>query len=416
MIALSKLTWNIRKSLGTFSLIEIRSDIKLFSNIYLAFLLIVGITLPSIISPASMQMNFEKDIYFYNGADLYINNWMNFNVTDVLINVNNITGVESTALVREIEGAMIDYDVVQIYLIQNTTEYLATSYKPLTRMFKDWESNIARLSENQTMMASFIFNRDFAEFSSGFTFTSVVPPLTTTYTITGEFNYVPIFYTVGKYVSGDSPRIAALLMTESNYAYIKPIIHPSASGENVNDRLLIKVSKGFDHSEVEDRIEQELGLGVRCTQEEVEDIKFESFPFFNIIAAEFILSLLICLVAIVFISVSNPLKILQQRANKNDRLKKMGISTKRIIRLTMSETFFAGVLPGAVMGTAAAFGLISLFILVIKNYFYSGINFLIDFNIGALIIAYIVAPALFMSIFYFSMKANYAKYMPRNLE
>ncbi|MCE7747338.1 MAG: ABC transporter permease [Candidatus Heimdallarchaeota archaeon] len=416
MIALSKVSWNIRKSLGTFSLIEIRSDIKLFKNIYLAFLLIVGITLPSIISPTSMQMNFEKDVYFYNGADLYINNWMNLNVTEVVPLVRNITGVESTALVREIEGAMVDYDVIQVYLIQNTTEYLATSYKPPLRMFDDWENKVAELNTNKSMLTTFAFNRDFAEFEDSFRFSSTVPLIEVTYNIIGEFEYLPIFYTVGEYIPGESPKIPALFMTESNYATIKPIIHPSPSGENVNDRLLIKVSKRFDHVEVKDQIEQVLGLRVRCAVEEIEELKFESFPFFNIIAAEFVLSVLICLVAIVYISISNPLKILQQRTNKNDRLKKMGISTKRIIQLTMSETFFAGVLPGMVMGTGAGFGLIALFILVIKNYFYSGINFLIDFNIAALIIAYVVAPALFMSIFYFSMKANYAKYMPRNLE
>ncbi|MCE7749331.1 MAG: ABC transporter permease, partial [Candidatus Heimdallarchaeota archaeon] len=416
MIALSKISWRIRKSLGTFSLIEIRSDIKLFKNIYLAFLLIVGVTLPSIICPTSMQMNFEKDVYFYNGADLYINNWLNLNVTEVLAQLDNVTGVESTALIREIEGSMLDYNIVQVYLIQNTTEYLATSYKPPKRMFENWEEQISGLEANKTMMASYVFQRDFAEFQDRFRFDSLVPPLDTTYNIIGEFRYLPVFYTVGDYILGDSPSIAAILMTESNYAYIKPIIHPSASGENVNDRVLIKVSKGFDHSEVKAQLEQELGLSVKCTEEEIEALMFERFPFFNIISAEFVLSILICLVAIVFISISNPLKILQQRTNKNDRLKKMGISTKRIIRLTMSETFFAGVLPGVVMGTGAGFGLIALFILVIKNYFYSGVKFLLDFNITALVIAYIVAPALFMSIFYFSMKANYAKYMPRNLE
>jgi hypothetical protein len=361
-------------------------------------------------------MNFEKDVYFYNGSDLYINNWMNFNVTEIRPLIDNTTGVASTALVREIESSVVNYDVVQIYLIDNITEYLATSYKPPSRMFENWEEEISKLDANATMMASYVFNRYFAEFKSSFEFSEVDPPMTANYKITGEFEYIPIFYTVGKYVAGKTPRIAALLMTESNYAQIKPIVHPGPSGENVNDRLLIKVSSGFDHSAVEEELEQITGLSVKCSQDEIDVIKFESFPFFNIIAAEFVLSIFICLIAIVYISMSNPLKILQQRTTKNDRLKKMGISTKRIIRLTMMETFFAGVLPGAAIGTAAAFGLISLFILVIKNYFYTGINFLVDFNITALIIAYIAAPALFMTIFYFSMKFNYAKYMPRNLE
>ena len=417
MIAISKISWTIRKSLSTFSLIEIRSDIKLFKNIYLAFLLIIGITLPSIISPTSMQLNFEKDTYFYNGADLYINNWLNLNVSEVIPIVRNVTGVESTALIREIEGAMVNYDVVQVYLIENTTEYLATSYRPPRRMFKDWDSSIKQLDGNSTMMVTYVFDKDFADFANTFTFTRVTPELLeATYTIKGEFEYLPVFYTVGEYVAGRTPRIAAMLMTESNYQIIKPIIHPGPSGENVNDRILIKVREGFDDSQVKQQIQDALGLTVKSSAEEIEQIKFENFPFFNIIAAEFVLSILVCLIAIVYISISNPLKILQQRTNKNDRLKKMGISTKRIIKLTMLETFFAGVVPGAVIGTGAAFGLIVLFNVVVRNYFYAGIHYLIDFNIAALIIAYIIAPLLFMTIFYFSMKANYARYLPRNLE
>ncbi|MHA1447754.1 MAG: hypothetical protein ACTSSN_13755, partial [Candidatus Heimdallarchaeaceae archaeon] len=70
MIAISKISWNRRKTVGSFTLVEVRSDIKLFSNMFFAFLLIVGITIPSIMSPLTVDFNYDKDAYLYNGADI----------------------------------------------------------------------------------------------------------------------------------------------------------------------------------------------------------------------------------------------------------------------------------------------------------------------------------------------------------
>ncbi|MCK5141504.1 MAG: hypothetical protein KAQ70_04870, partial [Candidatus Heimdallarchaeota archaeon] len=163
-------------------------------------------------------------------------------------------------------------------------------------------------------------------------------------------------------------------------------------------------------------LEEQYQFTVVSAVEEGDETQFASYPFYSIISAEFAMSILICLIAIVFISITNPIKLLQQRTNKNDRLKKMGISTKRIIRLAAVETFIAGVFPGLVMGAGFGFGLISMFIWATTSFFYAGMGFKIVIAPIALIISFVIAPVLFYAIFYFAMKRNYAKYLPRNLE
>jgi hypothetical protein len=150
--------------------------------------------------------------------------------------------------------------------------------------------------------------------------------------------------------------------------------------------------------------------------EEIAEAQSRSYPFYSMVAAEFVISMIVCIIAIIFISMSNPIKILQHRTHKYDRLKKMGISTKRIVRLSIWETFFSGVFPGLIVGTGIGFLLTYLFISATKRYFYAGINFLYIFPPLAIVLSFIGAPLLFFTIFYLSMKRNYARYMPRNIE
>ena len=412
MIAISKISWNRRKTVGSFTLVEVRSDIKLFSNIFFAFLLIVGITIPSIMSPLSVEFNYDKDAYLYNGADIFVKNWMDQNQS-LLPEIQAIPGIESTAFVHEIE-ARYDFDPLAVYLIENTTEFLNTVYSPPNRLFNDWERTITALEANETMLSTKYFFDDRAGEKYEFEFESLFPPLSFTFEIYDTFNYIPVFYTAGEYIPGVTVRIAGVVMTQSNFERIRETV--DITSERYKDRLLIRLSKNANFTLIEHYLTEELNLGIDSAITDSEERQFETFPFLNIVSAEFALSMLVCLIAIAFISISNPIKILQQRITKNDRLKKMGISTKRIIRLTMFEAMFTGIIPGLLLGTGVGFAIMWGFTWATKRFFYSGINYLWKFNAVAFIIAYIVAPVLFMGIFYLSMKRNYAKYMPRNLE
>ncbi|MHA1217691.1 MAG: hypothetical protein ACTSO5_03295 [Candidatus Heimdallarchaeaceae archaeon] len=412
MIAISKISWNRRKTVGSFTLVEVRSDIKLFSNMFFAFLLIVGITIPSIMSPLTVEFNYDKDAYLYNGADIFVKNWMDQNQS-LLPEIQAIPGVESSAFVHEVE-ASYDFEPISLYLIENTTEFLNTVYTPPTRLFTNWEETITALEANDTMLSTKYFFDDRAGEKYEFEFESLFPPLSFTFEIYDIFNYIPIFYTAGEYIPGVTVRISGVVMTQNNFERIRETLY--ISSEIIKDRLLIKLSKDADHEQIEQYLVEELDLNIDSAITDSDERQFETFPFFNIVSAEFALSMLVCLIAIAFISISNPIKILQQRVTKNDRLKKMGISTKRIIRLTMFEAMFTGIIPGLFLGTGVGFAIMWGFTWATKRFFYSGINYLWKFNAVAFIIAYIVAPVLFMGIFYLSMKRNYAKYMPRNLE
>ncbi len=411
MIAISKIAWMIKKSVASFSLIEIRSDVHLFNNIFLTFFILVGIILPSIICPLSVQYNFEKDASMYAGADLYIKYWNDENIT-LLAEIEALPEVVSTANISAID-AHYQGEQINIYLLNNITEYLATTYTPPKDMFPDWEEVIESLDGNTTMLTSQFFKQEIAEDQNSFMWSNYFQTYNTTFRIKGIFDYFPVFYDVGPFIDGKSRRVSALAIAEHNYQYIEPAIIEFGS---YKDRLLLRLDNNVDHSAVKHYLEEHYQFTVVSAVEEGDEAQFASYPFYSIISAEFAMSILIALIAIVFISISNPIKLLQQRTNKNDRLKKMGISTKRIIRLAAVETFIAGVFPGLVMGAGFGFGLVGMFIWATTNFFYAGMGFKIVIAPIALIISFVIAPVLFYAIFYYAMKRNYARYLPRNLE
>ncbi len=411
MIILSKIAWKIKKSVASFSLIEIRSDVHLFNNIFLTFFILVGIILPSIICPVSVQYNFEKDAFMNAGSDLYILNWNDENVT-LLADIEALPGVISTANVSAVDCSF-DGEEINIHIINNISKFLATSYTPPRHMFPDWEETIAALDGNSTMVTSQVFKDNFADNTSKVLWENYLQTISSTFSILTTFDYFPVFYDIGPYVAGKTRSVNALTIAAHNYHYIDPTV---VSFGIFKDRLLIKLDEGADHAEIKYILEETYQFNVISAIEEREETQFSSYPFYSIISAEFAMSILICLIAIVFISITNPIKLLQQRTNKNDRLKKMGISTKRIIQFAAVETFIAGVFPGLVMGAGFGFGLIGMFIWATKNFFYSGMGFRIVIAPIALIISFVVAPVLFYALFYFAMKRNYAKYLPRNLE
>lgn len=416
MISISKIVWQLKKSIRSFSLVEVRSDIKLFNNLFLTFLILTGIILPSIICPISIQYNIAKDHWMYNGADLYVKNWLNENFS-VLPEIQNLPEVESTVNVSYMEGNYrVEGEFVKVFIIHNITDYLLTCDEPPKRLFKNWEERINSLKENSTMLVNTYFQRKLAENSDEFQFRDIPQTNKANFTIEGEFDYLPAFYAVGPYRPGKTEPAFCILVSEENFDWLVEMFSGSSSSNWQSDRLLIKLKEGVDSSVAKALLEDLYDFEVISTLEGIESTQYNSYPFYTIIAAEFALSILVCLIVIAFISISNPIKMLQQRVHKNDRLKKIGISTKRIIGMSMWEALISGVLPGILLGTGFGFGIIALFIKTSKLYFYSGINFLIVYSPLALIISFVISPVLFFTIFYFSMKRNYEKYQPRNLE
>jgi len=411
MIALSKIVWGIRKSVRTFSLVEVRADVHLFNNIFLSFFILVGIILPSIICPLSVQFNLQKDAYLRTGADMYIFNWENQNES-LLPLIMNIPEIASVTNVTAIEGNYKGYNL-DFYLINNTEDFISTSYKPPERLFADWETEITKLEDSNSMLTTTYFIHTMIEGQQRrYLFNETSEGVEEEFNILGEFDYLPVFYDLGPF-DGVTGRVRAMFMTIDNFNKIERSVSSQAS---YKDRLLIKLENGANYKQVKSVLEDNWDFEVKAASDAASDAQKSSYPFYSLIAAEFVISMLISIVAIVFISITNPIKILQHRMHKHDRLKKMGISTKKIIRLSIWETFFSGVLPGLIVGTGAGIALIYLFISTTRRYFYAGIDFVYVYSPLAIILSYVAAPILFYVIFYLSMKRNYARYMPRNIE
>ncbi|MFW9852129.1 MAG: hypothetical protein ACFFDS_04260 [Candidatus Thorarchaeota archaeon] len=416
VISISKISWQLKKTVSSLSLVEVRSDIKLFNNVFLTFLILTGIILPSIICPISIQYNITKDQWMYNGSDLYVKNWLDENVS-LLPEIRSFPEVESVANISYMEGSYrVEGEFVKVFIINNVTEYLQTVKEPPKRLFKKWEEKITALGENATMMTNTYFHQKLVGKSDVFEFRDIPKTILVNFTVIGEFDYLPSLYSVGPYKPGKTDSAFCLVVSEQNYYKIIDLFSGSSPENWQSDRLLINLKEDIDPKVFKAKLEDLYGYEIISTIEGIETTQYNSYPFYTIIAAEFVISILVCLIVVVFISISNPIKMLQQRVHKNDRLKKIGISTKRIVNMSTWEIFATGVLPGILLGTGFGFGIITLFIRASRMYFYSGMNFLIVYSPFAMIISYVLTPLLFFSIFYVSMKGNYAKYQPRNLE
>lgn len=416
MIVLSKVVWAIRKTIQTFSLVEIRSDVELFNNIFLSYITIFAILIPSFVVPITIQFNYEKDAYFSAGSDLYVKYWDDHNAT-ILNYIKALPEVESVVNVSLAE-TIYKGKSVDVYTIDDIDDFVQTAYRIPKKMYKNWETDLPTLEQNTTMLVSEPFqifvnqNGDNSHFK--FIYDGSVSE-GVEFNIISEFDYFPVFHAYGPYDETVTSRKNALVMTQENFVLLKGTFD-SIIG-TYRDRLLIDLDDEFeDHKELAEQIAEKWDIKVVSAKEEAENMRFNTFPFYSVIVAEFVFALLVCIAAIVFISVTNPIKLLGRRAAKYDKLMKMGISKKRIIRMTAFEIFIAGLLPGLAIGTVAGFGLMQIFLYMINVYFYEGIDYIIKVPLIGIIMCFVIAPVLFYILYYTTFKANFARYQPQNLE
>lgn len=416
MIVLSKVVWAIRKTIQTFSLVEIRSDVELFNNIFLSYITIFAILIPSFVVPITIQYNYEKDAYFSAGSDLYVKYWNDQNIT-IQNYIEDLSEVESVANVSLID-TIYKGKSVDIYAIDNIDEFTQTAYRIPKKMYRNWETDLPSLKQNTTMIVSEPFQIFVNQNGDNNVFKFIYDGSVSEgveFNITGDFDYFPVFHAYGPYDESVTSRKNALVMTQENFDLLGETFD-SIIG-TYRDRLLINlVDECEDHKELAEQIAEKWDIEVVSAKEEAEDMRFNTFPFYSVIVAEFVFALLVCVAAIIFISVTNPIKLLSRRAAKYDKLMKMGISKKRIIRMTAFEIFVAGLLPGLAIGTLAGFGLMQIFLYMINVYFYEGINYLVKVPLIGIILSFILAPVLFYTLYYATFKANFARYQPQNME
>ncbi|MCG3255985.1 MAG: hypothetical protein KAU62_07865 [Candidatus Heimdallarchaeota archaeon] len=417
MIALSKTAWVIRKNLFSLSLVEIRSDIKLFNNTFLTYIILVSIVIPFAVSPMLIQDKTMTEAYFYGGSDIYITNWDDYNAS-LAIELLGYSEIVSITNVSQIKGNY-HWNNFEFFLLNDTEDYLSTAYKPKKNLFENWDSTIIQLNDTRRMLVSEPFYTNIADGEDIYYFVREGPVNDTLiqYNIVSSFNYFPIVYDEGTDEQNDpffSLGIYSLVMTLESFLLIADLIEIT---ERTFERLLINIKDGVNQEEFATKLKTDLGIEVQTTNEIADERLFNLIPFYSVLVAEFVFGILICIAAVVFTSLSNPLKMLQRRIVKHDIMKKIGLPTNRIIFLSAIELFIACILPGLAIGAAGGYGLLRLFSWIFISPPYSGglpFKTIIPYHVGLVI--FLGVPLLFYSIFIVSMKRNFAKYRPKNLE
>ncbi|MHA1198463.1 MAG: hypothetical protein ACTSQF_03830 [Candidatus Heimdallarchaeaceae archaeon] len=409
MIAISKISWSARKTITSFSLVEVRSDINLFNNTFLTYTILIGLLLPFIITPVKIQNQVTNQAYFYGGGDLYINNWnlVNVSLDDFRADYDGIANLVNITQFSASHGTA----TMSVLIIDDPLTYLSTSYTPSKNLYEDWEQDIKSLQEDNTMLVSKPFSILYTAGSDSYAFRKIDAD-DIDFNITGVFDYFPIIYDVGDLRDAQSYTYN-LVMSKDNFLNI---IDRLSIFEISLDRLIIEVKPLTDHIELSKEIEDDYGFDVQSSKEIADATLLQYFPFYSMIVAEFVFGVIICLAAIIFTSLSNPLKILQRRITKHDALKKIGISTRQIILVSAIELFVAAIVPGLLLGALAGYGLERAFNAILVELSYDILPYALPFPYVLVLSLFLGIPLIFFGIYYISMKRNFAKYQPRNLE
>lgn len=403
MIVLSKISWRTKKTKFSLSLVDIRSDINLFNNSFLTYVIIIGIIMPFIISPIAIQNKTTNEALFYGGSDIYIKDWQNQdpNLLDKLILYNEIDSLSNISIFQNVHG-----DVPLHTLVYNDLDnYLDSAFKPPKHMVENWEEKVKETNADSVMMVSRPFYMLITHEENSYTFGNY------TFTISSTFDLFPILHdgTID-FFSGEYHFVTNL----NNYQKLNESLL-SFEGYTVN-RILIKLKPLVNQAKFAEKLETELNINVESTKEEADQLLIISFPFYSLMVAEFVFGILICLTAIVFTSLSNPIKILQRRITKHDVLRKIGAPSTSIILLTGLELLISAILPGLVLGGLMGYGLVRLTGFLMLSFSYSVLPYAIPYPYPAMLLIFLGIPILFYAIFFIAMKINFIKFRPRNLE
>ncbi|UJG40955.1 MAG: hypothetical protein K9W45_00505 [Candidatus Heimdallarchaeum aukensis] len=417
LIIVSKLSWKVKKSIGSFSLIEVRSDAKLFTNTFFSFLLIIAFVVPSIIVPLAIQDHFVNISYFSSGSDVYISSWSLYNASK-----SNITSYDEVVSVANISVIETTYGELnfRFLVIDNLTEFRSTIYDVPKYIMPDFDELLSKLEQNDTMLVSKLFNKVFLS-PETFTFTSANESLNKEIRVGGEFTYFPIFFFGDRWLN-DNFEIYYydyiwftfhIVLTNQTFTEIKETLKTPTV---VVDRLLIKLKPNSNPIKFTEKIKRDLNIDSRSTKELADSTLFQAYPFYSVLTSMFVYTILMSIFAVAFISLSNPLKLLIQKSSKNDILRKLGVRVNRIINISAFEIFVSSFIPGMILGGLSAYGLYVFFKYIFIDFGWRGLPYksYMFFPVTGVVIG--IFGALYYVIFYFSMKMNFYKYRPRNLE
>ncbi len=403
--AVSAVVWKAKKSRFNFSIAEIGKDIKYFENITLIFLLVVLILVPVLVIPYSKETTLTQQSYFINGSDVRIEKWSSIDEISV-VDISEISQVEdyTHVEVHTIYNAMFKYTRL---VVVNTTSFLETVEKPSDKVSNIHWNQIKQLDANTTLMSETMIKSYYKEIGDKHEFANPdLPWLRHSLTIKGSFNLFPMYYFEEEFEENENLMI---ISTEA-FEMLENVV---VKRLKTSDDMLIRARNSRAVQTIVNKLfEKEQDMKV-STIDDVEDSL--KTPLYNIFIIEMILSLFVALVVLVFSTFTTAIKILEKRVIKHDVMKKMGVSSTKIVNMSAIQTMVAAIIPALILGGAGGLAVVYP---TLKQLSYGVEQFTlyVNYPVVLLLVIFLGIPALiYLSLTYF-LRRDFTKYAPTMME
>ena len=365
----------------------------------------VLILVPVLVVPYSKETTLTEQSYFINGSDIRIENWdkvdeISFEDIQEIPQIESFTHVEVHTLYA---GIFIHTRLVVI----NTTTFTDTIQKPSGHVSNIQWSLLKNLDANSTLVSEAFLKDFYKEVGDSYHFVNPdLPYLGHSLTIQGKFNAFPMYYFEEDF---EADEYMMIISTEA-FELLKDVV---VRRLKTQDNVFVKPYYSRDVDKVVDKLfSKDQDMAIRTLEMVKDTLKT---PLYNIFIIEMLLSLFVALVVLLFSTFTTAIKILEKRVIKHDIMKKMGITTTRIINMSTIQTMIAAILPAMVLGAG---GGIAVVYPTLKQLSYGATMFSVyaNYPIMLLIIIFLGIPALiYFSLTYF-LRKEFAKYAPTQME
>ena len=363
------------------------------------------ILVPVLVIPYSKETTLTQQSYFINGSDVRIEKWSSIDEISV-VDISEISQVEdyTHVEVHTIYNAMFKYTRL---VVVNTTSFLETVEKPSDKVSNIHWNQIKQLDANTTLMSETMIKSYYKEIGDKHEFANPdLPWLRHSLTIKGSFNLFPMYYFEEEFEENENLMI---ISTEA-FEMLENVV---VKRLKTSDDMLIRARNSRAVQTIVNKLfEKEQDMKV-STIDDVEDSL--KTPLYNIFIIEMILSLFVALVVLVFSTFTTAIKILEKRVIKHDVMKKMGVSSTKIVNMSAIQTMVAAIIPALILGGAGGLAVVYP---TLKQLSYGVEQFTlyVNYPVVLLLVIFLGIPALiYLSLTYF-LRRDFTKYAPTMME
>lgn len=396
LVVASKISWSMKKSKLSFIFVNIRSDINLFNRAFITWMMIVWIVVPAVVIPINVQAHIANKVIDYHNADVIIDDVAlipNDTLTKILENDEIAEWVQTSLILIRDNNTGISFSFLAI---DNMSKFQAVSY--VYKQYElNWQETITELSGNNTILTS----PSFYKFIAGnMPFVTIGP---VNYTIVGTFERFPGYSVEATF---------KIVISTQNIIPLLAVLR----GEIAEQKILLKLKDSKDQINFASYLQKQYGVAASAYKERYQESLNNAIPFYPLMTTEYVLTLLVSILGLVFISITSPIKTLVQRLNKNDILKKIGVPTRVIIAQTIAEYILGSIILGVIPGYFASLLVAKLILGAYLEPFESPFHYQCYLPISVILTIFVILPMLYITIFGVTMWLNFRKYRPINTE